>query len=152
LNGDGHRSPRVWLTWQTQATRKAAGAKVAWMHQLESHPVIGAALADGTISLSWARQISDWTGPLPDDCVRADADAELPSAAANGAGLADLAQIAAELRAVHAQPDGDDGDGFEDRCLRLATTFGGAGRLEGDLTARCAAAVEAVLAALGTRA
>src|SRR5215469_7230588 len=34
LNGDGHRSARVWLTWQTQATRNAAGAKVAWMHSL----------------------------------------------------------------------------------------------------------------------
>src|SRR5215469_2161281 len=34
LNSDGHHSPRVWLTWQTQATRNAAGAKVAWMHSL----------------------------------------------------------------------------------------------------------------------
>jgi hypothetical protein len=147
LAGDGHRSPRVWLSWQTQATRKAAGAKVAWMHQLESHPVIGAALADGRVSLSWARLVGDWTDPLP-DCVRDDADAELLAAAVNGAGLNDLAGIAAELRAVHAEPDGDDGDGFADRCLRLAATFGGAGRLEGDLTARCAAAVEAVLDSL----
>ena len=75
LNGDGHRSPRVWLTWQTAATRKAAGAKVAWMHQLASHPVITAALAAGSISLSWARQISDWTGQLPGS-VRDAADAE----------------------------------------------------------------------------
>ncbi len=34
--------------------------------------------------------------------------------------------------------------------MRVGTTFDGAGRLEGDLTARCAAAVEAVLDALGT--
>src|SRR5215469_14148347 len=34
LNSDGHRSARVWLTWQTAATRKAAGAKVASMHAL----------------------------------------------------------------------------------------------------------------------
>src|SRR5215469_10849212 len=147
LNGDGHRSPRVWLTWQTAATRKAAGAKVAWMHQLASHPVIAAALAGGDISLSWARQITDWTDPLPDS-VRDSADEELLAAAASGAGLSDLAGIAEELRRVHAEPDDDDGDGFEDRNLRLGSTFGGAGRLEGDLTPRCAAAAEAVIGAL----
>ena len=37
---------------------------------------------------------------------------------------------------------------FEDRALRLATTLGGAGVLHGDLTAECAAAVQAVLDAL----
>jgi len=139
----------VWLTWQTQATRRAAGAKVASMHQLAGHPVIAAALADGSISLSWARQVGDWTDLLPDD-VRDSADAELLSAAANRASLSDLAGIAEELRREHAQPDNDDDDdGFEDRNLRLAKTFGGAGRLEGDLTPRCAATAEAVLGALG---
>ncbi|HUB40124.1 MAG TPA: DUF222 domain-containing protein, partial [Streptosporangiaceae bacterium] len=39
-------------------------------------------------------------------------------------------------------------DGFTDRSLRLAETFDGAGRLEGDLTPRCAAATGAVLGAL----
>jgi Domain of unknown function (DUF222) len=39
-------------------------------------------------------------------------------------------------------------DGFTDHGLRLAKTFGGAGRLEGDLSARCAAATGAVLRAL----
>ena len=148
LAGDGHRSPRVWLTWQTAATRKAAGAKVAWMHQLAGHPVIAAALAGGDISLSWARQVGDWTDRLPDS-VRDSADEELLSAAGAGASLSDLAGIAEELRRVHAEPDDDDGgDGFEDRNLRLASTFGGAGRLEGDLTPRCAAAAEAVIGAL----
>ena len=146
LAGDGHRSARVWLTWQTQATRRAASVRVSWMHRLREHPVLAAALADGGISVSWAHQIADWTDRLP-DAVRDEADGELLAAASNGASMSDLAVIAEELRREHAQPDGD-GDGFEERNLRLATTLGGAGRLEGDLTARCAAAVEAVLDSL----
>jgi Domain of unknown function (DUF222)/HNH endonuclease len=147
LAGDGHRSPRVWLTWQTQATRPAAGAKVAWMHRLAGHPAIAAALAEGDVSVSWARQISDWTDRLPAE-VRDAADGELLAAAGDGAGLRDLFFLAEELRREHARPDADDDGGFADRRLRLATTFGGAGRLDGDLTPRCAAATGAVLGAL----
>ncbi|HUA42426.1 MAG TPA: DUF222 domain-containing protein [Streptosporangiaceae bacterium] len=151
LAGDGHRSPRVWLSWQTQATRFAAGQKVGWMHRLQGHPVIAAALAAGGISPSWGRQIGDWTDRLPAQ-VRDAADQELLAAAGSGAGLRDLFYIAEDQRREHAQPDKDDDGGFADRNLRLAVTFGGAGRLDGDLTARCAAAVQAVLDSLSKRA
>ncbi|HUB38544.1 MAG TPA: hypothetical protein VMA72_06815, partial [Streptosporangiaceae bacterium] len=148
LAGDGHRSPRVWLTWQCAATRRAASSKVSWMHRLNAHPLISRALAGGGVSVSWAAQIMDWTRTLPGDVTDA-ADAELLAAAAAGATLADLASIAEELAREHARPDDDDGDdGFTDRGLRLAETFDGAGRLEGDLTPRCAAATGAVLGAL----
>src|SRR5262249_26381850 len=100
----------------------------------------------GQVSVSWARQVGEWTGPLPAD-VRDDADGELLAAAAAGAGLADLAVIAEELRREHAQPDSDHGDGFEDPSLRLAKTFGGPGRLEGARPRRGAAAAEAVIGA-----
>ena len=146
LAGDGHRSPRMWLTWQTQATRRAAAVHVSWMRRLADHPVIAAALADGQISVSWARQITEWTSGLPGD-VRGDADLQLLGAAQQGVDLPGLAGIAEDLRRQHASPDSDD-DGFEDRQVRLAATFEGAGRLEGDLTARCTAAVEAVLDSL----
>jgi hypothetical protein len=146
LAGDGHRSPRVWLTWQTGDTRRAASTKVSWMHRLDGHPLVHAALADGLLSHSWAQQIMDWTRALPDD-VRDDADGELVAAAHAGADLADLAGIAEELRREHARPD-EDGDGFEDRRLRLAETFDGAGRIDGDLSPRCTAAAGAVLGAL----
>ena len=59
LAGDGHRSPRVWLTWQTAATRRAAATKVSWMHRLTAHPHVAAALASAAISVSWAQQIMD---------------------------------------------------------------------------------------------
>ena len=47
-------------------------------------------------------------------------------------------------------PDRDQ-DTFDDRAVWLETTIGGAGRLSGDLTGPAAAAVAAVLAALGAR-
>ena len=149
LAGDGHRSARVWLTWQTQATRRAAATRVGWMRRLQAHPLVAAALAGGAVSLSWAHQVCDWTDRLPSQ-VRDSADGELLAAAGAGASLTDLAFIAEDLRREHARPDEDGDDGFEDRKVRLATTFDGAGRLDGDLTARCAAAVEAVLDSLAT--
>src|SRR4029077_3759393 len=45
-------------------------------------------------------------------------------------------------------PDSDMDGAFEDRSVRLETTFGGAGVLGGDLTPECAAVVGAVLDAL----
>ncbi|HEY2312354.1 MAG TPA: DUF222 domain-containing protein, partial [Streptosporangiaceae bacterium] len=122
----------------------------ARMHALQAHPLIAAALAAGQVSLSWARQIIDWTTPLPADC-QGDADADLLAAARGGADLPGLAAIAEDLRRRHAAPDADD-DGFDDRAVRLAATFGGAGRLDGDLTPRCAATVHAVLDSLSGKA
>ena len=151
LAGDGHASPRVWLTWQTQATRRAAATHVARMRSLHAHPKIAAALADGVVSLSWARQLTDWSGRLP-EAARDDADQQLLDAAAGGAALSDLFFLAEELRRDHAAADdGPADDGFEDRAVQFATTFDGAGRLEGDLTPRCAAAVGAVLGSLSAR-
>ena len=57
-------------------------------------------------------------------------------------------------KAQHPDPDdgnGDDGDedGFDDRYLRLGTTLGGAGKVDGDLTAACTAALQAIFDSLG---
>ena len=69
-----------------------------------------------------------------------------------GADQHDLARLAREmLDRAQAAPDRDD-DGFEERALWLGTTFGGAGRLQGDLTPACAAALTVVLDALGQKA
>jgi hypothetical protein len=53
---------------------------------------------------------------------------------------------------THRDRDGDAGDGFGERAVWLDTTLGGVGRLTGDLTGGCAAALTAVLEALGKRA
>jgi hypothetical protein len=146
---DGHGSARAWLRWQTRVTTGAAAAAVAWARRLAGHPVIAAALAAGQLSPSWSRHICEWTDRLP-QAQRADADEILAGAARGGAGLADLAGLAREMYERCAPPGRD--DGFEDRWFGLGITFGGAGRAEGDLAPGCAAALAAVLEALGKKA
>jgi Domain of unknown function (DUF222) len=149
---DGQGSARVWLKWQTRVTGAAAAGAVGWMRRLAAHPVIVGALADGEISASWAREICGWSDRLPDD-RRADADTILAGAARGGAELADLAGLAEQMyERSRTGPDKDDGGGFDDRRLWLDLTLQGAGRLGGDLTPGCAAAVSAVLEALGEKA
>src|SRR5215831_11192825 len=146
---DGQASARVWLRWQTRVTTAAADGAVGWARRLVAHPVIARELAAGQISTSWAKAVCGWSERLPDD-KRDDADAILAGAAAGGAELADLAGLAEQMyqRSRAGEPDRDD-DGFDDRRLWLDLTFAGAGRLTGDLTPGCAAAVSAVLEALG---
>jgi len=146
---DGHGSPRAWLKGQCQMTDGAAAGAVGWMRRLKAHPAVADALAGGEISESWARTVCDLSDKLPED-ARAGADQILLGAAAGGATLADLAALAEEIRGRTARPDRDR-DGFADRSVRLGTTLGGAGRLTGDLTPQCAAAVTAVFEALGKR-
>jgi hypothetical protein len=146
---DGQGSARVWLRWQTRVTGAAAAGAVGWMRRLAAHPVVAAALAEGELSGSWARAVCGWSDRLPAD-MRGDADQILAGAAAGGAEMADLAGLAQQMyeRSRSGAPDDDD-DGFGDRRLVLDLTFGGAGRLAGDLTPGCAATVSAVLEALG---
>jgi hypothetical protein len=96
-----------------------------------------------------ARAICKWTDRLPEDC-RAAADEILIAAAKAGMDLRDLAELAEEIYARSRRDTPDDGpdDGFDERSVRLETTFGGAGVLNGDLTPECAAVVTAVLDAL----
>src|SRR3984885_1402154 len=147
---DGQGSVRTWLKWQTRITGGAAYGALAWMHRLAGHRAVGDVLGAGEISESWARQICDWTDKLPGD-VRGDADVFLLGAAAGGAELRDLGKLAEEIRRQCARPDTDGDDGFAGRSLRLDTTFEGAGKLDGNLTPQCAAALQAVLDALGKR-
>ncbi len=137
---DGQGSARSWLTWQTRVTPAAARGTVTWMRRLDGHPAVADALAAGAISVSWARQVTDWTDLLPVE-TRDDADVILLAAAAGGADLAGLGELAEEIRRRVCGPDGDGDDGFLRRGLHLDTTLGGAGRLTGDLSARCAAAL-----------
>ena len=124
------------------------------MRLLARHPHLDAATTTGALTISWAREIAGWTGRIDHDELQEEADKILVEAAAAGADLDDLRLIAqAAYEAWRAQePDPDDdprGRGFGDRYLRLETTMDGAGRISGDLTPECAAAVTAVLEALG---
>jgi hypothetical protein len=143
---DGQFGPKPWLRAFTRITPGAAGVALAWMHRLQAHPLVAAALATETVTTSWAREICAWTDRLPPG-LAGDADRILLAAAAAGADLRDLALLAAEMLARAASPD-EDGDGFADRSLWLDRTLAGAGRLSGDLTPACTAALSAVLDAL----
>ena len=148
-SADADYSPRAWLIHKTGVTKAAAVAYTAWTRRAAGHPQVFAALAAGELSESYGRTICQWTGKLPGDC-RAAADAILLSAARAGMDLRDLAGLAAEIyeRSRSELPDEDPARAFEDRAVRLVTTFQGAGVLTGDLTPECAAVVSAVLDAL----
>ena len=145
---DADYSPTSWLIHRTRVTKHAARAHRAWARRAAAHPEVAAAMAEGyVLTESVARTICGWTDKLPDDC-RAAADAILVAAARAGVDLRDLAELAAEMHTRSAPPDDGPGGGSEDRSVRLAATFKGAGVLTGDLTPECAAVVTAVLDAL----
>ncbi len=146
---DADYSPRAWLINRTRVTKGAAVAYTAWVRRAAAHPEVAAALAAGEMSESFARTICGWTDKLPQES-REDADEILLGAAGNGMGLRDLAGLAAEIyaRSLPEDPGKDQEQAFEDRSVRLETTFEGAGVLHGDLSPECAAVVGTVLDAL----
>jgi hypothetical protein len=146
---DADYSPASWLIHRTKVTKGAARGHLAWAHRAAGHPQVVAALAEGTVlSESMARTICGWTGKLPASC-RQIADNILVAAARAGARKEDLAGLAAEIYARSLPEDDDDPEpAFEDRQVRVETTFAGAGVIAGDLTPQCAAVVTAVLDAL----
>jgi hypothetical protein len=153
-DADGYASTAAWLACGTGLGRRDAKAAVRQMRLLGRHPLLEDAAAGGAVTVSWAREMAGWTKRIGDEEMRADADQILLEAAAAGAdldGLRVIAQAAYEAwRAQH--PDDDPpGKGFGDRFLQLDATMDGAGRLAGDLTPECAAAVTAVLEALGKK-
>src|SRR6266446_7738746 len=148
-SADADYSPRAWLIHKMRVTKGAAVGYTAWARRAAAHPQVVAALAGGVMSESFGRMICTWTDRLPRDCREA-ADEILLTAAAAGMDLRDLAALARELqeRSRPGVPEEDPDGAFEDRAVRLVTTFGGAGVLGGDLTPQCAAVVGAVLDAL----
>jgi len=149
---DAARGSRSWLRWQTRVTGSAATAAVGWMRRLRAHPAVVRVLAQGGISASWARQLCDWSDTLPEH-NRADADQIMLAAAADGCELSDIGRLAEEMYRRCAPPDADPEDeNFTARNVRLTRHFRGHGKLDGDLTPECGAALQAVLDALGQRA
>jgi Domain of unknown function (DUF222) len=152
---EGHPSTRTWLKFRTRVTGRAARELDLWPRRLAAHRLLRDALAAEEVSPSWARQFADWNDRLPAGQVDA-ADKILLDAARAGLDLhPDIARLAhAIYEAVRGQRPDDDGpdDGFADRSLRLGTTIGGAGKLNGDLSAQCAALLEKAFAAFGKNA
>src|SRR4029079_7811272 len=115
----------------------------------EDHPRVLAALATGDLPESAARIVCQWTNRLPEGQSDV-SDDKLVAAALAGMSLQDLAELYGEIyeQSRSASPHEDPGEVFDDRAVRLITTFRGAGVLNGDLTPECAEAVAAVLDAL----
>ena len=155
-DADGYATTAAWLAAKTRLGRKDAKAAVRQMRLLARHPHLDAATAAGAVTVSWAREIAAWTGRIDHEELQSEADKILVEAATAGADLDDLkllAQAAYEAwRAQEPDPEEDPrGRGFGDRHLILDTTLDGAGHIRGDLTPECAAAVQAVLEALGKK-
>jgi hypothetical protein len=146
---DADYSPRAWLIHKTGITKGAAVGHAAWARRSVTHPRVVAALAAGQVSASVGRMICLWTDRLPEK-FREESDELLLTAAMAGLGLQELGALAAEMyeRSRADLPDEDPARDFEDRAVRLQTTFQGAGVMTGDLTPECAAMVGAVLDAL----
>jgi hypothetical protein len=147
---DADYSARSWLIHRTHVTPGAAVGYTAWAKRTATHPKVLAALAAGHVSESVGRLICLWTGKLPEK-FREESDELLIAAAGAGLGLEELAALFAEMyeRARSELPDEDPGQDFADRGVKLATTFGGAGVVHGDLTPECAEVLGRVLDALG---
>ena len=153
-DSDGYGSSSAWLAAKGGMSKGAAKASVRRMRQLGDRPLLNKALSAGDVTDSLAFMVADWTRKLPAQ-MRTETDRILLDAAAAGASLDDLATIAAcaieKWRQQRPDPDDPD-DAFEDRFVKVGTTFGGAGVIHGNLTPECAAAVRAVLEALGKKA
>src|SRR6202035_197836 len=98
---DGHGGPHPWLAWQTRVTARAASGVIGWMRRLGAHPLVADALAAGTICC--------WSDLLP-SAYRDLADQNLTDAAADGADLDFLSQMAEEMFSRVTPPDKDDED------------------------------------------
>ena len=148
--GDAEYSAVSWLIHRTGITRGAAVGHAAWAGRTRTHPKVLAALAAGQVPESVGRLICLWTSRLPEK-FRDQSDEVLLAAAAAGLGVEELAALVAQMyeRARGDLPDEDPDPGFTDRGVKLATTFGGAGVIHGDLTPECAEVVGRVLDALG---
>jgi Domain of unknown function (DUF222) len=146
---DADYSPTSWLIHRTKITKGAARGHIGWSRRTVTHPLVVTALAEGNVlTESMARIVCVWSDKLPGEC-RPAADEILIAAARAGARKDDLAALAAEIYARSLPDDETDQEpSFEDRQLRVETTFQGAGVLSGDLTPDCAAVVTAVLEAL----
>jgi hypothetical protein len=145
---DADYSPTSWLIHQTRITKAAARAHLAWSRRVDGHPRVIAALAEGDVLTdSMAATICRWMDKIPASCRDA-ADQILIAAARAGARQQDLAELAAEIYARSLRDEDRPERTFEDRRVRVATTYDGAGLIDGDLTPDCAAVVTAVLESL----
>src|SRR6202453_3303289 len=118
-HGYGHRTATSFLVHCTRV-KTGKASQVAKLGSLyRQHPLLAAALAEtDVVSESIAVQIATWTNQLPEDCVPA-ADGILIEGCRAGLTEAQLADLAAQIRAQVCGPDPDDDGALPDRGLCL---------------------------------
>jgi Domain of unknown function (DUF222) len=147
---DGFAGPVPWLMSVTRVSKAAAREQAGWLRTFRGHPRIAGALAGGVITDSCARAFAAWNRRLPGG-DRDGADEILINAAVSGLAWDDIAGLAQKMyERSRTAPDEDDGP-FADRQVTLERTFGGAGRLAGDLAAGTAELAQKVFDAFGKR-
>lgn len=148
---DGFAGPVPWLASVTRVSKAAAREQAGWLRTFRGHPRIAQALIDEVITDSYGRQFAAWTSRLPAE-DRDGADEILIDAAVAGLPWDDIARLAQEMYERSRTLPDDDGDGpFRDRQVHLERTFGGAGRLTGDLSPAAAELVQKIFDAFGKR-
>ena len=148
-SGDAEYSAVSWLIHRTDHPgRRGRACRLGRADR--THPRVVAALAAGQVPESAGRLICLWTGGLPEK-FREESDELLLAAAAAGWGWRSWRRWSRRCTSGPAAelPDEDPGRDFADRGVKLATTFGGAGVVHGELTPECAELVGRVLDALG---
>ena len=133
---DADYSPASWLIHRTRITKGAARGHLGWARRAAAHPQVVAALAEGTVlTESMARTICGWTDKLPRRLPRRPPTASWSPRPGPGPARRTWPRWpprstpgpCPRTRTTR-QPS------FEDRKVRVETTFAGAGVIAGDLT------------------
>ena len=148
-SADADYSPRAWLIHKTQITKGAAVAYTAWARRAAAHPLVAQRWRRGrSRSRSPGRSALDGQAPGGVPAGRG----RDPGLARPGPGWTCGTWPGWPGRSTPGPgpttPDDGPETAFEDRSVKLETTFDGAGVLHGDLTPECAAIVGTVLDAL----
>jgi hypothetical protein len=151
-SADAQSSTSAWLAFFTRSTAPASRGILAGARRLRRHPQVAKALAGGSISESYGRWICDSVAKFePQD--REEVEKILVDAAIGGALLEDLLALVVRMYRLLC-PNGQERDEERinaERRVTLGKTFGGAGRLNGDLTAHATALTETVIESLAVK-
>ena len=125
-----------WLIHQTHITRGAAVGHTAWAKRTGTHPKVLAALAAGQVTESVGRLICLWTGKLPEQ-YRDEPTSCCSRPRPRGWGWRSWPRCPRRCTSGPAAtcPMRTRTGTSPTAALKLATTFGGAGVMHGDLTA-----------------
>lgn len=149
---DGQSSVGAWIAFFCATTTPAGKQMVATARKIRKHVFLERALSVGVISVSYATWIMDVLRLFPCD-ARAAVEEILVRAARDGATVEDLSTLASEAfrRVCPDGPQMDEDRIAAERGVSVSKTFGGVGRINGDLTAHATALAQTVIEGLAVK-